>query len=70
MIVPYLGYGSAEKLLFGGRVLADEGFTPATSADHTWRNLINMYRRFESDEAPGARVRATFSGKPQRGDHR
>ena len=62
MIVPYLGYGSAEKLLFGGRVLADEGFTPATSADRTWRNLINMYRRFESDEVPGARVRATFQG--------
>ncbi|MGZ8453086.1 MAG: App1 family protein [Candidatus Binatia bacterium] len=62
MIVPYLGHGNAEKLLFGGRVLADEGFTPATSADHTWRNLINMYRRFESDEVPGARVRATFQG--------
>jgi phosphatidate phosphatase APP1 len=62
MIVPYLGYGTADKLLFAGRVLEDEGFTPASSADRTWRNLVNMYRRFESDEVPGARVRARFQG--------
>jgi phosphatidate phosphatase APP1 len=46
----------------GGRVLEDEGFTPATSTDHTWRNLINMYKRFETDEVPGARVLARFQG--------
>ena len=62
MIVPYLGYGTADKLVFSGRVLEDEGFSPATRADHTWRNLINMYKRFESDEVPGARVRARFQG--------
>ena len=62
MIIPYLGYGTADKLLLGGRVLEDEGFAPATSADHTWRNLINMYRRFETDEVPGARIRARFQG--------
>ncbi|HET7008149.1 MAG TPA: phosphatase domain-containing protein [Candidatus Binatia bacterium] len=62
MIIPYLGYGSADKLMFGGRVLEDEGFTPGGSADHIWRNLVNMYRRFESDEVPGARVRARFQG--------
>jgi len=62
IIIPYLGYGTADKLLFGGRVLEDEGFTPATSADRTWRNLINMYKRFETDEVPGARIRARFQG--------
>jgi len=62
MIVPYLGYGTPEKLLFAGRVLADEGFTPARSADRAWRNLVNMYKRFESDEVPGARIRARFQG--------
>jgi phosphatidate phosphatase APP1 len=62
MIIPYLGYGSAGKLLFGGRVLEDEGFTPDTSTDRTWRNLINMYKRFETDEVPGARIRARFQG--------
>jgi hypothetical protein len=43
MIIPYLGYGTADKLLFGGRVLEDEGFALARSADGTWRNLVNMY---------------------------
>jgi phosphatidate phosphatase APP1 len=62
MIVPYLGYGTADKFLLSGRVLADEGFTPAADADRTWRNLINMYKRFETDEVPGARIRALFQG--------
>ena len=61
-IIPYLGYGTADKLLFAGRVLEDEKFTPASSADRTWRNLINMYKRFETDEVPGARIRARFQG--------
>jgi phosphatidate phosphatase APP1 len=62
IIIPYLGYGTADKLLLGGRVLEDEGFTLARSADRTWHNLINMYRRFETDEVPGARIRAHFQG--------
>jgi len=62
MIIPYLGYGTADKLLFAGRVLEDEKFTPASSADRSWRNLINMYKRFETDEVPGARIRARFQG--------
>jgi phosphatidate phosphatase APP1 len=62
IIIPYLGYGTADELLFGGRVLEDEGFTLARSADHTWRNLINMYKRFETDEVPGARIRVQFQG--------
>jgi phosphatidate phosphatase APP1 len=60
MIMPYLGYGTAQKILLGGRVLEDEGFQPAGPSDRIWRNLVNMYRRFESDEVPGARVRARF----------
>jgi phosphatidate phosphatase APP1 len=62
MIIPYLGFGTADKLVFGGRVLEDEGFSPATSADRSWRNLLNMYKRFESDEVPGAHIRAHFQG--------
>jgi phosphatidate phosphatase APP1 len=42
--------------------LKDEGFSPSRSADSTWQNLINMYKRFETDEVPGARIRALFQG--------
>lgn len=62
MIMPYLGYGTPQKLLVTGRVLEDEGFIPARDADTTWRNLINMYKRLETDEVPGARIRALFQG--------
>jgi phosphatidate phosphatase APP1 len=58
IVLPYLGFGTATRLTVCGRVLEDEGFRPAQSADRRWRNLVAMYKRFESDEVPGARVRA------------
>ena len=39
-------------------MLEDEGFRPADTADGRWRNLIQFWKRLESDEVPGARVRA------------
>jgi phosphatidate phosphatase APP1 len=62
MIMPYLGYGTPDKFLLSGRVLKDEGFTASGDADFVWQNLVNMYRRFETDEVPGARIRAVFQG--------
>ena len=62
IILPYLGFGTRDKFLVSGRVLQDEGFKPATSADRTWRILMNMYRRSETDEVPGAPLRARFQG--------
>ena len=38
-------------------MLEDEGFRPAADADSRWRNLIRFWKRLESDEVPGARVR-------------
>ena len=58
IILPYLGYGTRNKLTLCGRVLEDEGFRPAADADSRWRNLIRFWKRLESDEVPGARVRA------------
>lgn len=53
--LPYLTYGTREKLTVCGRVLKDELIRPGESR---WRNLVNFYRRLESDEVAGARVRA------------
>jgi phosphatidate phosphatase APP1 len=39
-------------------VLEDEGFGPSTDADSRWRNLVQFWKRLESDEVPGARLRA------------
>jgi phosphatidate phosphatase APP1 len=58
--MPYLGYGTAQRLTVCGRVLEDEGFTPAADSDSRWRNLVRFWKRLESDEVPGARLRARF----------
>lgn len=60
MIMPYRGYGRADRLYLKGRVLEDEGISLGTAEDSTFRNLINTYKRFESDEVPGAVVRWHF----------
>ena len=63
IILPYLGYGTSEKLSLCGRVLEDEGFRPAKDAERRWRNLVEFVKRLESDEIPGARLRATFGSR-------
>lgn len=60
MILPYRGYGTPEKLYLRGRVLEDKGIASPTDNDTLWDNLVNMYKRFESDEIPYATVRARF----------
>ncbi len=59
-ILPYNGYGTPKSIYLQGRVLHDQGITPASDNDTFWSNLVNMYKRFESDEVPFARVQARF----------
>ena len=58
IILPYLGYGTRERLCLSGRVLQDEGFAPTRDRERRWRNLVAFFKRMESDEVPGARLRA------------
>src|SRR6185436_1954653 len=63
ILMPYLGYGTPERLKLCGRVLEDEGFRPAKVSQPRWRNLVEFLKRLESDEIPGARVRATYGDR-------
>src|ERR1044072_8111131 len=65
IIHAYLGHGTTDEVTLNGRVLEDQGFIPSEDADTNWENLVNMYRRFETDEVPGARVRASFHNLQQ-----
>jgi phosphatidate phosphatase APP1 len=65
LIIPYLGFGGREFVYLKGRVLADRGILPSKETDRFWHNLKNMYRRFESDEIPYAKVRANYHGIEQ-----
>jgi phosphatidate phosphatase APP1 len=64
-IIAYRGFGTPELLTLRGRVLEDKQIGGPKEDDSWWRNLCNMYRRFDSDEIPGARVRATYHGETQ-----
>ena len=55
MIQPYQGYASDERLFLKGRVLEDEGIS-ISKTQGVWRNFVNSFKRFESDELPGAKV--------------
>jgi phosphatidate phosphatase APP1 len=58
-IVAYRGFGNQEIARASGRVLRDPGLTRANAGDAWWRNLLNTYKRIETDELPGALVRVT-----------
>lgn len=58
-IVPYRSYGSVDRLLIRGRVLSNGNVPKGKEDDSVWQNLLNTYRRVESDEVVGARIRAS-----------
>jgi phosphatidate phosphatase APP1 len=57
-IVPYRSYGTATRLYIKGRVLEDKKIASAGDKDTIMNNLLNMYKRFQSDEVPGAELKA------------
>ena len=61
-ILPYRGHGTSRELFLRGRVLEETGITRSGRDDTIWRNVLNMVRRFASDEVAGAKVLATFGG--------
>jgi len=60
IISPYRGFGRGHEMLVRGRLMMDKRVTRATEAEPLWLNLINTWRRFESDEIAGARARVSY----------
>ncbi|MFK7937393.1 MAG: hypothetical protein AB8G22_28015, partial [Saprospiraceae bacterium] len=58
----YWGYGRQDYLFLKGRVLEDEQIVVSDN-DNLWRNLVNSYKRFESDEIPNAQVEVEYLGQ-------
>jgi phosphatidate phosphatase APP1 len=50
-ILPYRGYGTFDRVQVSARVLEYHDMRPNIT-DGAFRNAVNMYRRFESDELP------------------
>ena len=62
-ILPYMGQGKPNEVRMRGRVVQNRRVRVSTDGDSVWRNLLNMYRRLESDEIPYAGVTATCNGQ-------
>ncbi|GAB3223735.1 App1 family protein [Hymenobacter seoulensis] len=55
-IISYRSYGTPSRLYVKGRLLTDKGISEPDPADSRWNNLLNMYRRFDSNEISGAQL--------------
>jgi phosphatidate phosphatase APP1 len=61
-IEAYRGWADGKTVEFTGRVLASKPMGGPKDDDDWWDNLLNTYRRFESDEVPGVALKAQFRG--------
>jgi phosphatidate phosphatase APP1 len=61
-ILAYRGYGNPSRAHVYGRVLEKRGVSASTDADSTLRNLLNTWRRAESDPVAFAQVKVEYQG--------
>ena len=59
-IITYYSYGTINRLHIRGRVLENKGIQSAQDKHTIFDNMVNIYRRFQSDEIPGARLKVRF----------
>ena len=62
-VLTYRSYGTVNRLYIKGRVLKEKAIPKSSGEDSIWKNLVSMYKRFESDEVPHARLRVNFQNK-------
>lgn len=61
-ILCYRGFGTRRSIIAPGRVVERRRVAPSTDADSLVRNLLNTFRRLDSDPVPFARVAVGHSG--------
>lgn len=64
-LLVYRSFGTPRRLHVRGRVREQKGVEGSTEESSVWRNISNMLHRLESDEIPGARIRARFGDRTQ-----
>jgi phosphatidate phosphatase APP1 len=63
MMMPYYGFGNKHYVYLKGRVLENEKIKEGNAGASILSHLKNTYKRYESDEIPGIRVKAYFAGQ-------
>ena len=62
-ILVFRSYGTPTALHVRGRVTERKAVEGTTEKSSTWRNILNTLHRLDSDEIPGARIRAHLQGR-------
>lgn len=62
-ICAYRGYATSTRVFISGRVLSNESPRELHGTESFWRNLVEAYRRFETDEVPNVPVTVTLDGQ-------
>jgi len=62
IILPYRGYANTKRIYLKGRVLEDENIFKGKT-DSQIQNIINSFKRLETDEIPNANVRITCANQ-------
>jgi phosphatidate phosphatase APP1 len=65
-IAPFRAFSDATGVELTGRVLASKPLAGPKDDAGWWDNLLDTYRRFESDEVPGVELLAQFRGTQAR----
>jgi phosphatidate phosphatase APP1 len=60
-VLAYRGYGNRSRAHLCGRALEVRNVSSSSDADSTLRNLLNTYRRAESDPLPFARLKLEYA---------
>lgn len=58
--VVYHSYASEKVMYIRGRILEDKKIKEASNEDTLWKNLLNTYKRLESNEIPNALLEVSF----------
>ncbi|WP_163339039.1 App1 family protein [Desulfopila sp. IMCC35008] len=61
-VLAFHGYGTLDRLEVHGRIVKNKGIRKAGTNDSFWANIVNIYKRMESDELPGIKVTARYRG--------
>ncbi len=56
ILMPYRSYGTVEKIYVIGRVLQNKLIEPSEDKGKLLHNLLDMYKRFQSDEVPDVKI--------------
>ncbi|MDP9205739.1 MAG: DUF2183 domain-containing protein [Gemmatimonadota bacterium] len=62
-VLAYRGYGNATRAWVNGRALEVRNVSVSTDADSTFRNLLNTWRRAESDPLPFACLTVEYANQ-------